>query len=101
MSLLPSLEYPPTALFPTEAPTLDQGEAARTSKWVHVTSREDRVDIRLTFSMGRNTGLAAAQLICTAVAAERLGAPGTKPLPVTVTSADGREIRSAETQCPD
>ncbi|MCH5677043.1 hypothetical protein [Streptomyces gilvus] len=99
-SLLPSLESPPTALFPTEAPTPDQSAAARTSKWVQVASRKDRVDIRLTVAMGGKTDLAAAQLICTALSAERVAAPGTRPLPVTVTAAEGREIRSSDTECP-
>jgi hypothetical protein len=101
VSLLPSVASPPTALFPTAAPTLDQRAAAQTSKWVQVTSRRDRVDIRLTVAMGGKTDLAAAQLICTALAAERLGTPATRPLPVTVTAAEGREIRSSDTECPD
>jgi len=101
-SLLPSVaSSPPTALFPSEAPTLDQSAAAETTKWVQVTSRRDRVDIRLTVAMGSKTDLAAAQLICTALAAERVVAPGTRPLPVTVTAAEGREIRSSDTACPD
>ncbi|MBO4255166.1 hypothetical protein [Streptomyces griseorubiginosus] len=100
-TLLPSVASPPTSLFPTEAPTLDQSSAAQTSKWVQITSRKDRVDIRLTVAMGGKTELAAAQLICTALAAERVGAPGSRPLPVTVTAAEGREIRSSDTACPD
>lgn len=67
---------------------------------VTVTSREGRVTIRL--SAGSDSGdLAAAQLICTTVAAQRVIAPGTDPQPVTVTGPDGLDVRGTGTQCPD
>ena len=67
---------------------------------VTVTSREGRVTIRLSAVPGDSGDLAAAQLICTTVAAQRVIAPGTDPQPVTVTGPGGLDIRGTGTQCP-
>ncbi|MGW2723533.1 GerMN domain-containing protein [Streptomyces sp. NPDC001492] len=68
---------------------------------VTVTSRDGRVTIRLSAGPGGSGELAAAQLICTAVAAQRVIAPGADPQPVTVTGPDGLDIRGTGTRCPD
>lgn len=67
---------------------------------VTVTSRDGRVSIRLSAVPGDSGELAAAQLICTTVAAERVTAPGADPQPVTVTAPDGLDVRGTGTQCP-
>ncbi|MER6420912.1 GerMN domain-containing protein [Streptomyces sp. NPDC001137] len=67
---------------------------------VTVTSRDGHVTIRLSAGPGDSGELAAAQLICTAVAAQRVIAPGADPQPVTVTGP-GLDVRGTGTQCPD
>ncbi|MFF4507897.1 GerMN domain-containing protein [Streptomyces sp. NPDC001401] len=68
--------------------------------WVRLTSRKDRVSIRLSAVPGDSADLAAAQLICTTVAAQRVITPEAEPLPVTVTSPGGLETWGTGTQCP-
>jgi hypothetical protein len=67
---------------------------------VTVTSHDGRVSIRLSAVPGDSGDLAAAQLICTTVEAERVTAPGADPQPVTVTGPGGLDIRGTGTQCP-
>ncbi|MFF4803174.1 hypothetical protein ACFY1U_32970 [Streptomyces sp. NPDC001351] len=67
---------------------------------VTMTSRDSRVTIRLSAVPGDSGALAAAQLICTTVAAQRVIAPGDDPQPVTVTGPGGLDIRSTGAQCP-
>lgn len=67
---------------------------------VKVTSRDGRMTIRLSAVPGDSGGLAAAQLICTSVAAQRVVAPRVDPLPVTVTGPAGLSVRGTGTQCP-
>jgi hypothetical protein len=67
---------------------------------VKVTSGKDRVNIQLSAVPGRSAGLAAEQLICTTVAAQRVITPGTDPLPVTVTGPGGLDSRGTGTRCP-
>ncbi|NUQ96790.1 MAG: GerMN domain-containing protein [Streptomyces sp.] len=74
-------------------------EASMMSR-VTVTSRDSRVTIRLSAVPGDSGDLAAAQLICTTVAAQRVITPGAGPEPVTVTGPGGLDIRGAGTQCP-
>ncbi|MFF4362044.1 GerMN domain-containing protein [Streptomyces sp. NPDC001604] len=67
---------------------------------VTVTSRDGRVTIRLSAVPGNSGDLAAAQLICTTVAAQRVIAPGADPQPVTVTGPGGLYARGNGTRCP-
>ncbi|MEU6553408.1 hypothetical protein ABZ915_24480 [Streptomyces sp. NPDC046915] len=86
---------------PTDTPTLVRPEATPASAPVKVTSNGGRVLIELSVPTAKPDGLAAFQLICTAVAAQRVTAPGTEPLPVTVTGPDGRHTEGTGKQCPD
>ncbi|MCL7430039.1 hypothetical protein [Streptomyces sp. YS415] len=66
-----------------------------------VTEREDGITVRLALSAGRLSDLVAAQIICTATAAQRVADPGAEPVPVTVTGAGGRRVESSGVRCPD
>ena len=100
-TLLPSVAYRPVAPLFSAAPTPDPSESAGAAKWVEVSTRQGRVDIRLTVSFGSKAALAAAQLRCTVVAAELVGDPGSNPLPVTVTGPHGQVVQGAGAPCPD
>ncbi|MFD4596555.1 hypothetical protein ACFWPQ_00845 [Streptomyces sp. NPDC058464] len=69
---------------------------------VRVTPHEDRISVELSSSAGElsDPGLAAAQLACTADAAQRTADPDAEPAPVTVTLPGGRRIEGAATGCP-
>ena len=69
---------------------------------VTVTVRDHRISVELSLSAGElgDPGLAAAQLVCTADAAQRVAAPDAEPDPVTVTAADGKRIGGASARCP-
>ncbi|MEU6192573.1 hypothetical protein [Streptomyces sp. NPDC047061] len=69
---------------------------------VRVTSHEDRISVELSSTAGElsDPGLAAAQLACTADAAQRTADPDAEPAPVTVTLPGGRRIEGAATGCP-
>lgn len=69
---------------------------------VTVTVRDHRISVELSVPAGElsDPGLAAAQLVCTADAAQRVAEPDTEPDPVTVTAADGRRIGGASVRCP-
>ncbi len=68
---------------------------------VKVTTRDDRVSIELRPVGVDIPDLATAQLICTAVAAQRIADPEAQPKPVTVTGQDGRRVEGAVVRCPD
>ncbi|MEU5595084.1 hypothetical protein [Streptomyces sp. NPDC020298] len=85
---------------PTDDPTHVRPEATPASDPVKVTSNDGHVLIELSVPTARPAGLAASQLICTAVAAQRVADPGTEPLPVTVTDPDGRRTEGTGKQCP-
>ncbi|MFD4557421.1 hypothetical protein ACFWP5_24400 [Streptomyces sp. NPDC058469] len=95
---------------PTPEPTLAASPAATAvpvpqgsasmSYPVRVTSHDDRVSIQLMVPVRRLAGLAAAQLICTALDAQSVGHPGATPLPVIVTGVDGQRIVATGTGCP-
>ncbi|MGW3132078.1 hypothetical protein [Streptomyces sp. NPDC001123] len=69
---------------------------------VKVTAGDHRISVRLSAAAGEpgDPGLAAAQIACTADAAQRVAAPGAEPEPVTVTFRDGRRFAGAATRCP-
>ncbi|MCX4765730.1 hypothetical protein OG562_33085 [Streptomyces sp. NBC_01275] len=81
---------------PTQA-----AQEAGTPDSVKVTAREDRVTIELSAPVGKLSDLAAAQVICTAVAAQRVADPGSPPAPVTVTVPAGRRVEGTGADCPD
>ncbi|MFK0158734.1 hypothetical protein ACIQVL_44370 [Streptomyces sp. NPDC090499] len=69
---------------------------------VKVTVSARRISVRLSSAAGEpgDPGLAAAQLACTADAAQRTADPVGEPGPVTVTLPDGRRFEEAATRCP-
>ncbi|MFD4506405.1 hypothetical protein [Streptomyces sp. NPDC058457] len=77
-------------------------EASDGARFVRVTAREDRISVELSAFAGElsDPGLAAAQLACTADAAQRIADPGAEPEPVTVTLPGGRHVEGAATGCP-
>ncbi|MEW1777009.1 hypothetical protein [Streptomyces sp. NPDC086777] len=98
---------------PTGAPTAvpavpaDGGAAvvSEAPSWaglVQVTAGGDRISVRLSSAAGvpGDTGLAAAQIACTADAARRVADPAAGPEPVTVTFPGGRRVEAATTSCP-
>ncbi|MGW2449247.1 hypothetical protein [Streptomyces sp. NPDC001675] len=96
---------------PTTSPTEDQaqtstdGRAAETREGqatglVKVTTGRNRVVIELSPDAGKLSAIAAAQIICTASAAQRVAAPDAEPLPVTVSGQDGRRVGGTSVQCP-
>jgi hypothetical protein len=72
-------------------------EAAQTPDFVKVATRGDRVSLELSAEV---KDLAAAQLICTAVGAQRIADPGRKPGSVTVTGPGGRRVEGSGEDCP-
>jgi hypothetical protein len=82
---------PPTGLA-TRVP-----EAAQTPDFVKVATRGDRVSLELSAEV---KDLAAAQLICTAVGAQRIADPGREPGSVTVTGPGGRRVEGSGEDCP-
>jgi hypothetical protein len=101
--LVPSpLATPPATRPPGEPGEAGEaGEAAPASDVVGVTTRGDTVYVEVPGRAREVTGLAADQLICTALAAQRVADPGTEPKPVTVTSADGRRVQGTGATCPE
>jgi hypothetical protein len=94
-SIAPATDLP-SATAATEGP-----EEASTENLVQVATQGDGMQIELAFGAGEVLDVAAAQLICTAVAAQRVAEPGVEPLPVTVTDANGRRVEGADVRCPD
>lgn len=96
---------PPPALAAPPVPTANDAapvpqSSSDSSDPVRVTSHDGGVSIELSVPVRRPADLAAAQLICTALEAQRVAHPGTTPLPVTVTGVDGRRIATTGTSCP-
>ncbi|MFJ5309395.1 hypothetical protein [Streptomyces sp. NPDC088350] len=98
ITMLPSAAREPALAAPATPVPVPQASGV----WdpVRVTSHDDRVSIELSVPVKSPAGLAAAQLICTALEAERAAHPGVAPLPVTVTGYDGRRIAATGTDCP-
>jgi len=102
----------PTAL-PTEAPVSPDAsggaaevpqevpQEAVARKVLKVTARDDGVLVELSVREGELTNIAATQILCTALGAQRVADPGGDPAPVTVTSPDGRRFEGAGVQCPE
>ncbi|MEV0171999.1 hypothetical protein AB0I00_12890 [Streptomyces sp. NPDC050803] len=65
------------------------------------TAKDDRISIELSPSTVDLTDLAAAQIICTAVAAQHITDPSAEPTPVSVMGANGRRVEGAGVECPD
>lgn len=96
---------PPPALAASQVPTANGADpvpqaSSDTSDPVRVTPHDGGVSIELSLPVRQPAGLAAAQLICTALEAQAIAHPGTTPLPVTVTGVDGRRIAATGTSCP-
>ncbi|MFF7472949.1 hypothetical protein [Streptomyces sp. NPDC008092] len=99
----------PTGMLPSAVPTVPANggaavvpEAPPWADLVKVTVSGHRVSVRLSSAAGEpgDPGLAAAQLACTADAAQRIADPDTEPGPVTVTLPGGRRVEGAATRCP-
>ncbi|MFD3613786.1 hypothetical protein ACFWWT_00790 [Streptomyces sp. NPDC058676] len=98
---------PLPALLPTAAPApatdgaFEAPQEAVAADLVKVVAQDDRVSIELSPALGELPGLAVDQLVCTALGAQRVAAPGAEPLPVTVTGADGRPAKGTGASCSD
>lgn len=95
---------PQTGRLPTAAPSATSTglavpvpEETRASDLVRVATRGDRVSLQLSAAV---KDLAVAQLICTAVGAQRVADPGSEPGTVTVTDPEGRRAEGAGEDCP-
>ncbi|MET7477286.1 hypothetical protein ABZT17_23375 [Streptomyces sp. NPDC005648] len=69
------------------------------SELMEVTAHRSGVTIELSALVGRPDRLGAAQIICTALDAQRITDPGTEPLPVTVTGPDHRRVEGTGKEC--
>ncbi|MDT9696394.1 hypothetical protein [Streptomyces sp. P17] len=96
LPLLPGVPTPPPTAAATDAP-----QRSRPADVMTVTERNGEVSVQLSPAAGELTDLAAAQIICTATAAQRVATPGTEPAPVSVTGADGRRVEGTTVQCPE
>jgi hypothetical protein len=98
-TLLPLRGFLKTAV--PAAPATDGAVAVpqEVSDLVKVTATDDRLSIELSTAMGDVTGLAADQLICTVLGAQRVADPVAEPLPVTVTGPCGRRVEGTGTNC--
>ncbi|MFE6196100.1 hypothetical protein [Streptomyces sp. NPDC057838] len=67
---------------------------------VRVSTAGDRVLVEVSPRAGKMSGTAVAQIVCTAVAAQRVAHPGAEPDPVTVTTADHRRVEASPSRCP-
>lgn len=87
---------PPATGDPSAAPQGDSAPGRAT-----VTERDGEITVQLT-SLNDGLGdLAADQVICTAVAAQRVADPGAEPAPVSVTDPGGRRVEGTPGRCPD
>ncbi|WP_046731077.1 hypothetical protein [Streptomyces humi] len=94
---------PPTAVAPA-TPAADGGVTAvpaptDATDAVTVTARDGGILVELPLPAGA-PGLAAAQIVCTADAAQRIAAPDAEPRQVTVTVRGGTRIGKATAHCP-
>ncbi|WP_051858454.1 hypothetical protein [Streptomyces cellulosae] len=96
---LPTAVPSPTTRSPDSFRQAPQ-KAAGPSDLVKVTTLDDRVSIELRPVGVDLPDLATAQLICTAVAAQRVADPEAQPAPVTVTGPDGRRVEATDARCP-
>ncbi|MFJ4648229.1 hypothetical protein ACIP6Q_32525 [Streptomyces bobili] len=85
---------------PTTPGAVEASQEPSPAAPMKVTVRQDRTVVELSASAGKTSRLAAWQIICTAVAAQRLSAPGAAATPVTVVGADGRRYPGTPEQCP-
>ncbi|MER6078853.1 hypothetical protein [Streptomyces sp. NPDC001833] len=101
---LPLLTDLPTAVpaVPADGGATVVPEASAWADLVKVTAGDHRISVRLSSAAGDagDPGLAAAQIACTADAAQRVADPGAEPEPVTVTLPGGRRFEEAATRCP-
>ena len=81
------------------SPTNGTAAQDEPSDLVKVTARRDGVTVELSSVLGSPDRLAAAQIICTAVDAQRVTAPSARPLPVTVTGPDHRGVEGTGNRC--
>ncbi|WP_328875254.1 hypothetical protein OHT76_37160 [Streptomyces sp. NBC_00287] len=93
---------------PTRAPAAPATDGAsavpqdrRRADLFRVTTRDDGISVELDQSAGKLSDIAAAQIICTAAAAQRVADPGTEPVLVSVTGPDGRRVEGTAVQCPE
>ncbi|MFC3576598.1 hypothetical protein ACFOZ0_25610 [Streptomyces yaanensis] len=95
----------PTGMWDWSAPATGGATAVppenHSTDLVKVTTRDDGISVELTPWPGEFSNLAAAQIICTATAAQRVAAPAAEPAPVTVTGPDGRHVEGTAVRCPD
>ncbi|MEU9453415.1 hypothetical protein [Streptomyces sp. NPDC048277] len=103
LPLLTGLPTPVPAVPATDGGPVAAPEATDATDLLTVTARDHRISVELSASAGELTdpGLAVAQIVCTADAAQRVAAPGYAPDPVTVTAPNGRPIRGASARCPE
>ncbi|MFF3848872.1 hypothetical protein [Streptomyces sp. NPDC002328] len=108
-TFLPLTGLPPThTAAPAPLPSMDvsslstpvPGTSAQERDLVRVRTTADRVTIELNKFAGPLNDLAAAQLICTALAAQRVADPTAAPKPVTVEDSAGRGVEATEVDCP-
>ncbi|MBR8639096.1 hypothetical protein KEF29_06605 [Streptomyces tuirus] len=102
-SALPGLAAARTSTPPeaTAVPAEPDSAPAPADDSAEVTTRGGRVSIRLPFgSAGKLPGLAVAQLICTAVEAQRIADPGGGELTATLTGQDGDHVQLTPPRCP-
>ncbi|MGI5441096.1 hypothetical protein ACQEV4_28075 [Streptomyces shenzhenensis] len=89
-----STEVPGT--LPATSPVPENTSAAGPT----VSVKGDTVGIRLPPGFDRLSRLAAEQLICTAAAAHRIGAPSADTVTVTVSTGSGRQAEGTDGDCP-
>ncbi|MEU2286110.1 hypothetical protein ABZ614_29980 [Streptomyces sp. NPDC013178] len=105
---LPTLAPDTAATLPTLAPdtaATDEASVAPQESFslfdrVTVRERDDEIAVQLSSAKAELGDLAAAQVICTAVAAQRVADPAAEPAPVRVTAADGRRVEATGAECP-
>ncbi|WP_371668484.1 hypothetical protein OG985_12970 [Streptomyces sp. NBC_00289] len=96
----------PGTTSPAESATADPDEG-RDSAAVKVTTKGDAVSVELPAVVKELNRLAVAQLVCTAVEAQRTAEAATGPataaatVTVTVTNALGRSVEGSGEDCPD
>jgi hypothetical protein len=102
------LMAPTTALPAQQAPTPQQppptGDARPgepgPAEPVRVRTTGHRVVVELSPRVGKLTETAAAQVVCTALAAQRVADPRAEPVPVTVTGANLGRVEGNASRCP-
>ncbi|MFF9624758.1 hypothetical protein [Streptomyces griseosporeus] len=97
-----TLLSPPAPAVPTSPadPHLEGADRAVSADAVRVSDDGGRIVVRLSPWVGKLTRLAVDQVVCTAIAAQRVIRPGDEPRPVSVVGGDGRTFRGAAARCP-